>query len=248
MPDVFVNYRTGDGDQTATTLHNKLTARFGKDRIFRASQSIRPGAFFDDELTRGVRRSGVLLAVIGPDWIGHPALHRTDDWVRKEILEAFRCGIPVIPILAGRRTERPTRSCLPKPLARLADCQTLRYDNQNDAYDMQRIGDALTDLIPELAKAEEVAAKNSSLNAAQNTVDTAYGGTVVQAGTVHGDAGTVIRGSQGPVHTGPGNLYNNSAHVTGDDSISTFVAGDNHGGIRQDFGAARSGRDKDDER
>ncbi|MEU7577797.1 toll/interleukin-1 receptor domain-containing protein [Streptomyces sp. NPDC041068] len=247
MPDVFVNYRTGDGDQTATTLRNELTARFGKDRIFRASQSIRPGEFFDEELMRGVRRSDVLLAVIGPGWIDHPALHRADDWVRKEILEAFRCGIPVVPILAGRRTERPTRSQLPKPLARLADCQTLRYDNQNDAYDIQRIGDALADLIPELAMAEEASAKSPSPNAPQNNVDTVHGGTVVQAGTVHGDAGTVIRGSQGPVNTGSGNLYNNSAHVTDNGSISAFVACDNHGGIRQDFGAARR-RDKDDER
>ncbi|MGY0487781.1 toll/interleukin-1 receptor domain-containing protein [Streptomyces sp. WG-D5] len=247
MPDVFVNYRTGDGDQTATTLCNRLTERFGKDRIFRASQSIRPGEFFDEALTRGVRRSGALLAVVGPDWIDHPALHQEEDWVRKEILEALRCGIPVIPVLAGRRTERPTRSQLPAPLARFADCQTLRYDNQNDAYDIQRIGDALTDLIPELARAEEAAAKSSSRSVSQNSVDTVHGGTVVQAGTVHGDAGTVVRGSQGPVHTGPGNLYNNSAHVTGDDAISTFVAGDNHGGIRQDFGAARR-RDREDER
>ncbi|MEU5997598.1 MULTISPECIES: toll/interleukin-1 receptor domain-containing protein [unclassified Streptomyces] len=247
MPDVFVNYRTGDGDQTATTLHNQLTARFGAGRIFRASKSIPPGAFFDEELTRGVRRSGVLLAVIGPDWIDHPALHRPEDWVRKELLEAFRCGIPVIPVLAGRRTERPARNRLPRPLARLADCQTLRYDNQNDAYDIQRIGDVLTDLIPELAKAERAGVKATEPGTTQNNVDTVRGGTVVQAGTVSGDAGTVIKGSQGPVHTGPGNLYSNSAHVTGENANSTFVAGDNHGGIRQDFGAARR-RDKDDER
>ncbi|MFH8491517.1 toll/interleukin-1 receptor domain-containing protein [Streptomyces longisporoflavus] len=226
MPDVFVNYRTGDGDQTATTLHNQLTARFGPDRIFRACKSIPPGAFFDEELTRGVRRSGVLLAVIGPDWIDHPALQRPDDWVRKELLEAFRCGIPVIPVLAGRRTERPTRSQLPGPLVRLADCQTLRYDNQNDGYDIQRIGDVLTDLIPALAQADKAGAKSTGPDTTQNPV---------------------ISEPQGPIHTGPGNLYNNSAHVTGDNAISTFVAGENHGGIRQNFGAARR-RDRDDER
>ncbi|MGW5863654.1 toll/interleukin-1 receptor domain-containing protein [Streptomyces sp. NPDC055239] len=248
MPDVFVNYRTGDGDQTATTLHNALTARFGTGRIFRANKSIPPGAFFDEELTRGVRRSGVLLAVIGPDWIDHPALRRQEDWVRKELLEAFRCGIPVVPVLAGRRTERPTRSQLPRPLARLADCQTLRYDNQNDAYDIQRIGDALIDLIPELARAEQAGtASTAGTDTTQNNVGTVQGGTVVQAGTVNGDAGTVIKGAPGPVHTGTGNLYSNSAHVTGDNAISTFVAGDNHGGIRQDFDASHR-RNKDDER
>ncbi|QEU95703.1 toll/interleukin-1 receptor domain-containing protein [Streptomyces kanamyceticus] len=247
MPDVFVNYRTGDGDQVATTLRNKLTDRFGEGRIFRASQSIRPGAFFDDELMRGVRRSGVLLAVIGPDWINHPALHRADDWVRKEILEALRCGIPVIPILAGRRTERPTRNQLPKRLARLADCQTLRYDNQNDTYDIQRIGDVLTDLIPDLAKTEEVRPESTPSGTTQNNVGTVHGGNVVQAGTVNGDSGAVIKGAQGPVHTGPGNLYSNSAHVTGENTISTVVSGDNHGGIRQDFGTVRrQGKDSEE--
>ena len=35
MHEIFINYRTDDGDKTATTIETKLADRFGKERIFR---------------------------------------------------------------------------------------------------------------------------------------------------------------------------------------------------------------------
>lgn len=40
MTDVFINYRTGDGDKTAALIDQELSGRFGQKRIFRASKSI----------------------------------------------------------------------------------------------------------------------------------------------------------------------------------------------------------------
>lgn len=73
MPDVFINYRTGDGEKTALLLEKELSAILGgEERIFRATRSIKPGQRFPEELLGNVRRSTVLLAVIGPNWIQPP--------------------------------------------------------------------------------------------------------------------------------------------------------------------------------
>ncbi|MEV0218882.1 TIR domain-containing protein [Streptomyces sp. NPDC050704] len=236
MPDVFINYRTGDGEQAAATIERALSTRFGTDRIYRASKSIPPGAAFDENLIHSVRRSGVLLALIGPQWLAHPALDREGDWVRKEIQEAFLCEIRVVPVLIGRRTERPAKDQLPKSLTRLADCQSLRYDHQNDEYDLKQLGDALTTLVPELARVDSEAPTEPESRALCNTVGDVRG-TSVQAGTVNGDISSV-KGTHGSVHIGP-----SSRTVRQSGAGANCIEGNNENGIHQNFGAPPRGED-----
>ncbi|MFD7658610.1 toll/interleukin-1 receptor domain-containing protein [Actinosynnema sp. NPDC059797] len=66
---VFVSYRTGDGDWAATLIARELESRFGADRVFLASRTIRPGDDFTEQIDRWLARSDVLLAVIGPRWL-----------------------------------------------------------------------------------------------------------------------------------------------------------------------------------
>lgn len=237
MPDVFINYRTGDGHQAAATIEEALSARFGKERIYYASKSIPPGTPFDGHLIHGVRRSGVLLALIGPGWIGHEALQSDGDWVRREIQEAFLCDIRVIPVLIGRRTERPAKDDLPMPLRKLADCQSLRYDHQNKEYDLKQIGDTLAKLVPELATADQEASTDLPSSASNhNTTGDVYGASV-QGSTVNGDV-SAVREAHGPVHIGPSNVH------MGDGG--NYFQGGNAGGIRQNFGRSRP--EEDDEK
>ncbi|PWI19785.1 TIR domain-containing protein [Streptomyces sp. Act143] len=211
MPDIFINYRTGDGEHLATILDRELSHRFGPAVGFRASKSIKPGQKFAAELLRGVRRSSVLLAVIGPGWTASPALHDEDDWVRREILEAFQCGIPVVPVLGGRRMERLRDEDLPAPLAQLAEIQSLRYDNQNAEADLDRIVAELVDLVPELAKPEQPdrAAPTGEAGDVRNEVGRGARGPVFQGRDFSGDVGgTVIKNNSGPVHAGKGDQNN----------------------------------------
>jgi hypothetical protein len=153
---VFVNYRVGRGDGTATLIEQGLTRRFGPGKIFRASASIPPGARFHQEIMQAVRRSEVLLAVIGPGWTsmegkqGGRALDNEDDWVRNEILEAFRCGVRVIPVLVGR-TPRLTEDVLPPELKQLAHVQDRTFSHANVEGDLDRLADELARLVPGLA-------------------------------------------------------------------------------------------------
>ncbi|MEU8271341.1 toll/interleukin-1 receptor domain-containing protein [Sphaerisporangium sp. NPDC049002] len=244
MHDVFINYRTGDGDRTAITIERDLVRRFGEGKAFRASASIRPGEKYPERLLSGVRRSGVLLAVIGPQWSRHPALHDKDDWVRREILEAFACGVPVMPVLDGRRTERLNPADLPEELAGLADLQSMPLDLQQDAEPgLTRIARRITEYVPSLKEADSTASPSPAPGSVSNSVGD-VNGTAVQNRDVTGDVGNVIKGDRGSIHTGKGDINNNSPRFSGDGA--TYVAGDNQGGIRHQFGGRR--RNEDDVR
>ena len=60
MPDVFVNYRTGDEESAATMIARELARRFGDERIFFASNSIEPGRRFPVELVTAVEECEAL--------------------------------------------------------------------------------------------------------------------------------------------------------------------------------------------
>ncbi|GAA0830853.1 toll/interleukin-1 receptor domain-containing protein [Streptosporangium amethystogenes subsp. fukuiense] len=241
--EVFINYRTGDGEKIAALLHEHLSKRFEGERTFLASASIPPGETYPDRLLSAVRRSSVVLAVIGEGWSQHSRLHDEDDWVRKEILEAFKCGIEVIPVLDGRKVERLNVADLPQELVRLADVQSVRLDLHEKEAGLKRIGDQLARKLPSLKEVDRATREPQDADSVSNSVNEAHG-TVVQTGNFTGDAGTVIKGNQGPVHSGNGDLNNNSPHASGPGA--TYIAGDNQGGIRHDFGGSR--RDEDDDR
>lgn len=164
MPGVFVNYRTGDGEWAAALVKRELSARFGVDQVFYASQSIRLGEDFSREILSGLRRCEVLLALIGPRWVnatdreGVRRLDNPDDWVRREILEAFQCGLRVIPVLMDG-IDPLREDDLPDVLRRVARCQYLRIHHRSDDLDLPRLVDELVELVPELVKAPAAPAR-----------------------------------------------------------------------------------------
>ena len=136
MAEVFINYRTGDGDEAAGLIEQDLAQRFGKEHIFKASRDIRPGEAYPQALLTAVRHSWVLLAIMGPDWPAAPQLRDADDWVRREILEAYASGGHVIPVLKGRKTDRLHPAVLPPDMAWLAEVQSLRLDTHDSQADL----------------------------------------------------------------------------------------------------------------
>ncbi|GAB3123632.1 hypothetical protein GCM10027160_44190 [Streptomyces calidiresistens] len=258
MPEIFINYR-GDGNGgkgRATLLNVHLRDRFGPEHVFFDNRSIRAGSHFPTDLLTGVRRCSLLLAVMEPGWEENPALGRPDDWVTREIVEAYGNAVRIVPIRTGR-TPVPLRARdLPPALSFLADLQFLPLDDGNHEADLERIGDTAVELVPALEKSDRLAADSRERRGeVPPTVTNTVGdvsGTAVQTRDVTGDAGTVVKGSSGPVHTGSGNLYQNSRHDSGDrhfhGDVMGYVEGDNHDGFHQHFGESRRRRDGDEER
>ncbi|MET7633569.1 MULTISPECIES: toll/interleukin-1 receptor domain-containing protein [unclassified Streptomyces] len=243
MTDVFINYRTGDGDKTAALIDQELSRRFGSDRIFRASKSIAPGQAYPDELLAGLRRSAVVLAVIGPDWTNFQSrLRDPEDWVRKEIMEAFDCELAVVPVLDGRKTDRLIKADLPDELAWLTEIQSVPFSTHDTEAGLKRLGDVVADIVPGLRDLDRDAVSPLTPDSVTNSIGD-VSGTAVQSRDFTGDVGsTVIKASTGPVHTGQGDIYQNSRKESGGRHFSgdgmTYFEGDHHGDIRHRFGEA----------
>ncbi|MET9493852.1 toll/interleukin-1 receptor domain-containing protein [Streptomyces sp. NPDC006552] len=270
MPLVFVNYRTDDEEGTATLVERELSRVFGNDNVFRASKSIRLGSRFPQELLTAVRRSSVLLAVMGPRWLtpagpeGRSPLEDEDDWTRREIREALETGAVVIPLLVGG-AKRLRPDDLPADIEAMASCQYRRLSHRNADADLAGLADDLVDLLPELGAAARSNGYRTSPAPTADDRSTERDGTGVarmQArvikhrqrggiGNLNGDfSGTFVSEPQGPVHTGNGHLYQAreqylGPRISGDGGNVQYV-GENQGEVRQR--ANRSGRPVDEDR
>jgi hypothetical protein len=209
VAEVFINYRTGDGDEAAEFLAARLSDRFGKEHVFKASRSIQPGESFPKALIDAARRSNVLLAVMGPDWGEAPQLREEADWVRTEILAAQTSGTRVVPVIKGRRTDRLARVSLPPELMWLADVHSLRLDMHESTDDLTRIGDFLADLVPALKAADRTADDSAASGATDNSASD-VAGNVVQGRDISGGVHNfTLTDTSGPAMLGDGNTQNN---------------------------------------
>ncbi|AUS81408.1 hypothetical protein C1701_02450 [Actinoalloteichus sp. AHMU CJ021] len=236
MTRVFVNYRTGDEEMAATLIERELSRRFGSGVVFRDSKSIPPGADFEEALLSAVRGSEALLAVIGGRWLtagsteGGRAVDRDTDWTRREIVEAFRHDVRVVPVLVGGRT-RLDREELPAELAPLVRCQYRTLGPHTAEEDLARLADSLASVLPGLAPAATAADGEARPAATQATTN--------NIGRVDGRAVQATHYQetyQAPVHTGSGPQFT-APQFHGDGT--TYVAGDNHHGIVQHWGGRR---------
>ncbi|SFL13603.1 TIR domain-containing protein [Streptosporangium canum] len=224
MPEIFLNYRTGDGENTAAYLDEKLSERFGPGTVYRATKSIEFGQRFDDSLIKNVRRCQILLAIIGPGWLdamnrrGERALDATDDWVRKEIIEALTYGLVVVPVLDGTKLPRLQRQDLPEDLADLADLQSAQIGSKDHNGDITKLGDFIARKLPHLADAY-----------AKEPLGPGNGNSI---GVVNGNSGTVINGT----HTGSGSIYGGH-HFSGPGT--NYIENGRGTQINQAFGAPK---------
>ncbi|WLW56499.1 TIR domain-containing protein [Streptomyces sp. YU58] len=240
MHEIFINYRTKGGKEVAYMCEHQLSARFGTDSVFLARNSIDPGDTMD-VLLRTPRRCHVLLALIDEEWLeapdrdqpGRRALDDPDDWVRREIEEALSGGALIVPVFIGRKVEQLDPRRLPRSLAELAEYQYTRVELHRIEEDLTRLGDRLVRRVPALASLDGRTGPEQPAPAepAAATVHNEHQSGGI--GQVGGSVGTYINDARGPLHAGPGDQIN-GPQINGDGT--NYVAGDNHGGIRQGFG------------
>lgn len=121
--EIFINYRGVDAGFVPSLLFERLSREFGARRVFLDERTIPPGEDYVQWLLAGVRSSKVLLAVIGPRWFardsdGARLIDSPHDWIRRELVTAFECGVTVIPVFTeGASPPRPEE--LPKDIDQL---------------------------------------------------------------------------------------------------------------------------------
>lgn len=118
--NILLSYRRADASGMAGRIFDRLSQHYGPGRVFIDIDNIPMGVDFHDHLEAALADCGVLLALIGPKWIGRrsgkPArIHDVDDWVRVEVEKALGFGIPVIPVLLDGAA-LPKKELLPPSL------------------------------------------------------------------------------------------------------------------------------------
>lgn len=141
---IFISYRRDDSLPNADRLSEHLGAYFGSQVVFIDTESIQLGRDYVEVIEEEVRSCGILLAVIGRQWLtcsneGGRRLDDPRDFVRREIALALRQGVRVIPILV-QGASMPRVSDLPEELAPLARRQAGRLD---DKYWRQNVRDLI---------------------------------------------------------------------------------------------------------
>ena len=125
MRAIFISYRRDDTEGQAGRLFQDLSEAFGADMVFMDVTAIEPGIDFRKAIEKNTASCGVLLALIGRNWLGAVdekgarRLDNPNDFVRLETASALRRDIPVVPVLVhGARMPRDDE--LPEDLRDLA--------------------------------------------------------------------------------------------------------------------------------
>src|ERR1041385_8810711 len=97
---IAIPYRRQDSSSVAGRLYDRLQAEFGKGSVFMDFDSIPYGVDFREHIKQTLKRAKVVVAIIGPEWVGGKDIRRIDDptdFVRLEVASALEPGIPIIP-------------------------------------------------------------------------------------------------------------------------------------------------------
>ena len=125
MRAIFISYRREDAEGQAGRLFDDLAMHFREDAVFMDVAGIEPGRDFRRVIDEHVASCGVLLAVIGKNWLdmkdasGRRRLEDPMDFIHLEIASALKRDIPVIPVMVGGAS-MPRADQLPPGLMELA--------------------------------------------------------------------------------------------------------------------------------
>jgi anti-anti-sigma regulatory factor len=137
MATIFLSYRRQDTAGIAGRIYDRLRDHFGRDSIFMDVDAIPFGVDFREHINAEVGRCDLVLALIGPKWIGKTGRRRRidepRDLVRIELEAALARNLPVIPVLVDR-ADMPDESDLPLSLAVLAYRNAVAVDQGRDFH------------------------------------------------------------------------------------------------------------------
>ncbi|MEU4609333.1 toll/interleukin-1 receptor domain-containing protein [Streptomyces umbrinus] len=156
VAQIFINYRREGGAYAAALLDELLSNRFGENQVFRAARSITPGSDYSESILEAVAECGVMLVIVDDGWLvkfgsGIRDATSRQDWVLREIEEAFKHERTVIPVLLSG-AERLGEGALPESLIRVARLQYLRFDYRNIRQDVNFMAEQLIKVCPRIQK------------------------------------------------------------------------------------------------
>ncbi len=142
--NIFINYRVHDTAGETGRLVDRLKQHFSDDQIFMDIDKIEPGLDFTKALSKSLESCDIMLAVIGPHWLGIDTSNNTsriknpNDWVKTEISTALQRDIRVVPVLVDGG-QLPAEDELPDELKPLLLRQSYEISNKRWDYDTEQL-------------------------------------------------------------------------------------------------------------
>jgi tetratricopeptide (TPR) repeat protein len=138
MPRIIISYRRADSGVITGRIRDRLAQNYGEDSVFMDIDNIPFGIDFRKNLAEALAKNEILLAVIGPDWLGATPsgpsrIHDETDPVRIEVETALQRGIPTIPVLVGG-AGMPKPDDLPDSLKSLSFHNAAEVDSGRDFH------------------------------------------------------------------------------------------------------------------
>jgi TIR domain len=149
---IFISYRREDAAEAAGRLADYLRQQFGSDNVYYDVDSFALGRDFRKAIEDCLGQCGVLLGVVGKQWLqttdpaGTRRLDKSDDLGRFEIATALRREIPVIPVLVQGATV-PKADELPSDLENFSFRNSFELSHARWNSDVQALVDKLRPLM-----------------------------------------------------------------------------------------------------
>jgi TIR domain len=120
MSKIIISYRRADSAAISGRIFDRLASHYGDDAVFMDVDKIPFGTDFREHIRKVLLEGDVLLAVIGPNWLGKSAdgtsrIKDEADPVRVEVEIALRQKTRMIPVLVDGAT-MPSTADLPDAL------------------------------------------------------------------------------------------------------------------------------------
>jgi WD40 repeat protein len=157
MPKISISYRRADSEAMTGRIFDRLISHYGKDAIFRDIDDIPPGIDFRVHINETLRKTHILLAIVGPGWLGASSgglerIQEESDPVRVEVETALRRRTPLIPVLIGN-TRMPSSDELPPSLKDFSFRNAVRVDTGQDFdYHMDRLIRSMDGMLSQTSK------------------------------------------------------------------------------------------------
>ena len=138
MTNIMISYRRDDTAGHAGRLYDRLSIAFGRDKVFRDVDKIKPAENFSESIHEAVQQSTVVLALIGKQWArvidagGGRRLDDPDDYVRREIVMAMDGRPRLMPVLVGGG-QMPVAEELPDELQKITTIHA--FEIRDDRFD-----------------------------------------------------------------------------------------------------------------
>src|SRR5262249_26065844 len=152
MASIFISYRRTDAGGHAGRLCDRLTARFGGDRVFLDIQDIHPGQNYATSIEDTIATCDCVIAVIGPHWLEtiRARAQSGGDFVRHKIPQELERHVAleslprawaqkaVIPVLDGG-AQMPAAGDLPTELAELSFLNAIEVRDEKFDQDVEEL-------------------------------------------------------------------------------------------------------------